>query len=510
MRPTPGSAGGGAPGARPPRGPRPGPRRRGSAARRRPGRRTRRPARAAPPRCWRPSRSGCAGPPGSGHVEQVHAQHQRLQRGVGHPAAGVAEDLGVAGLEAEHAQRVDPGVHAGHDGDAGVGDAVEPAEVKSAANSRLAVSRSSKSATVGRVSGRSAGALAGSRAGVRPPGCAAPRKSTSASAGRDQRADRGPGEDRVLLGDAGDLEQVGELVAAAAAAADLAHGRAGRPARRSSGAARSWSAPRCRPACRPSGPRRPARWPAPWSRSSVLASTAAFTGASASPKPNPPSSSGSVGRRGGRGWSAPTGSSARTPTAASSHAARGDHPGGQRAGQVAADHGPDRQRDQEPHQHQGGQQLGVAVDGGAGEDRDVDQGRDQRGADEEADRAARPRPAYGAARRGGTSGASARRRCTTKATAATAAPSEVPAPCGRRTPATRGPRWRRRGSPRPARRASSSAPARSASRSAAPPAAQVDQRRGPRSGSGPRAAPRPRSPPTPIGVSQRPSPDEAG
>ena len=48
----------------------------------------------------------------------------------GDPAAGVAEDLGVAGLEAEHPQRVDPGVHAGDDRDAGVRDAVEAAEVE--------------------------------------------------------------------------------------------------------------------------------------------------------------------------------------------------------------------------------------------------------------------------------------------------------------------------------------------------------------------------------------------
>ena len=60
-------------------------------------------------------------------AEQVHAEDERLE-GVGvDPAAGVAEDLGVAGREAEQPQRVDPRVHAGDDGDAGVGDAVEPA-----------------------------------------------------------------------------------------------------------------------------------------------------------------------------------------------------------------------------------------------------------------------------------------------------------------------------------------------------------------------------------------------
>ena len=64
------------------------------------------------------------------HAEQVDAEHQRLEGGGGHPAARVAEDLGVAGLEAEHPQRVDPRVHAGHDGDAGVGHAVEAAQVE--------------------------------------------------------------------------------------------------------------------------------------------------------------------------------------------------------------------------------------------------------------------------------------------------------------------------------------------------------------------------------------------
>jgi len=61
-------------------------------------------------------------------AEQVHAEHQRLQGGVGDPAAGVAEDLGVAVHEPEHPQRVDPRVHAGHQRDPGVGDAVEAAE----------------------------------------------------------------------------------------------------------------------------------------------------------------------------------------------------------------------------------------------------------------------------------------------------------------------------------------------------------------------------------------------
>ena len=44
------------------------------------------------------------------------AEHQRPQHVVGHPGAGVAQDLGVAGLQPEHPQRVDPGVHAGQHG----------------------------------------------------------------------------------------------------------------------------------------------------------------------------------------------------------------------------------------------------------------------------------------------------------------------------------------------------------------------------------------------------------
>ena len=64
------------------------------------------------------------------YAEQVDAEHQRLERGLGDPATRVAEDLGVARLQAEHPQRVDPGVHAGHDRHARVGDAVEPAELE--------------------------------------------------------------------------------------------------------------------------------------------------------------------------------------------------------------------------------------------------------------------------------------------------------------------------------------------------------------------------------------------
>ena len=59
-------------------------------------------------------------------AEQVHPENDRLQGGVGDAAAGVAEDLGVTRRQADHPQRVDPGVHAGHHRDARVGDPVEP------------------------------------------------------------------------------------------------------------------------------------------------------------------------------------------------------------------------------------------------------------------------------------------------------------------------------------------------------------------------------------------------
>ena len=78
-------------------------------------------------------------------VEQVHAEDEGLERGRGHATAGVAEDLGVTGGEAEHAERVDARVHAGHDGDAAVGDAVEAAERERLGEAAFAARRSSNS-----------------------------------------------------------------------------------------------------------------------------------------------------------------------------------------------------------------------------------------------------------------------------------------------------------------------------------------------------------------------------
>jgi len=64
------------------------------------------------------------------HVEQVGAEDEGLHRGDRDAATRVPEDLGVAGLEAEHAQRVDAAVHARHDGHSRAGDAVEPGELE--------------------------------------------------------------------------------------------------------------------------------------------------------------------------------------------------------------------------------------------------------------------------------------------------------------------------------------------------------------------------------------------
>jgi hypothetical protein len=63
-------------------------------------------------------------------TEQVHAEHQGLECGARDPAPRVAEDLGVAMVQSEHAQRIDPRVHAGDDRHAGVCHTVEAAEIE--------------------------------------------------------------------------------------------------------------------------------------------------------------------------------------------------------------------------------------------------------------------------------------------------------------------------------------------------------------------------------------------
>ena len=60
----------------------------------------------------------------------MHAEDEGLERLLGHPAPGVAEDLGVARLQPDHGQGSDPGVHAGDDRDPRVGDAVEAGHVE--------------------------------------------------------------------------------------------------------------------------------------------------------------------------------------------------------------------------------------------------------------------------------------------------------------------------------------------------------------------------------------------
>ena len=50
-------------------------------------------------------------------AEQVRREHERAQHVVGDAGAGVAEDLRVARLEAEHSQRLDARVHAREDGE---------------------------------------------------------------------------------------------------------------------------------------------------------------------------------------------------------------------------------------------------------------------------------------------------------------------------------------------------------------------------------------------------------
>lgn len=64
------------------------------------------------------------------YAEQVHAEDQRFERLRGDAPAGVAEDLGVAVLQAEHGERVDPRVHAGDHRDPGVCHAVEATELE--------------------------------------------------------------------------------------------------------------------------------------------------------------------------------------------------------------------------------------------------------------------------------------------------------------------------------------------------------------------------------------------
>ena len=106
----------------------------------------------------------------------------------------------------------------------------------------------------------------------------------------------------------------------------------------------------------------------------------------------------------------------------------------------------------------------------------------------------------------GTSGWSARRRCSAKATAASDRAEEVPPAPGRRRPRPWGRRWRRRGSRRRGRAASSSAPTRSASTSTRGPSRAGRAAGAARTSTRRAAGPAPPIVIAPIGVSQRPSP----
>ena len=333
---------------------------------------------------------------------------------------------------------------------------------------------------------------------------AAPRNSSSASTPATTAQTAAPRKTVCSWAMPACLQQVAVGRAHLRLAADLASRSGGRPARRSSGAARSWSAPRCRRASRPSGRPRPSRSATPCTSGSVAASTAALTGASASPKPKPQITSATLDDGSCR-VSRPQRDISAKPTADSAMPTAVTSPGAAGADQVAADERADRQRDQEPDQHQRGHQLASRpVDGGPGEDRDVDERGDQGRADEEADhdRAPGRRTTQRAAR-----DAAAPRRgagAATNATARLRRAEEVPeALVGEDL---------HLGSA--VAKARITPPSASASRQA--PAGRPPGRCGPsragrpaaasRSRSAPRTAPGRPSPPTPTGVSQRPSP----
>ena len=120
----------------------------------------------------------------------------------------------------------------------------------------------------------------------------------------------------------------------------------------------------------------------PWTASAVWASRAALTGAIASPKPRPPSTSDRVSTWWSREWASHV-DMCQNATALITIARHVSDRGRDLAEQPAAEHRADRQRDQEAYEHQGRVELRVAVDRQPGEERDVDERCDQRGADEE-------------------------------------------------------------------------------------------------------------------------------
>ena len=168
---------------------------------------------------------------------------------------------------------------------------------------------------------------------------------------------------------------------------------------------------------------------------------------------------------------------------------------------------PDRQRDQQAHQHQRGDELGVGVDGEPGEDRDVHQGRDQRRPDEEADRAARPRPASRANEPCGHQRVRADPVVPARTPAAASAePASSQGPAGEKTETSRVGGGEGQDHPGQARRRAGPRRAGRPRRASRAPGAHVDQRRPGGAAGAPRA---PRAAPSrasPTGVSQRESP----
>ena len=286
--------------------------------------------------------------------------------------------------------------------------------------------------------------------------------------------------------------------------------RAGRPARRSSAAARSWSAPRCRRACRPSGRPRRSALATPCTASSVLASSGGVDRGEREPEAE---AAEHQRRRSAtacvEAGQAPAASSSTKPTAASTIPAAVTTPARQRCGSGSRRaRAPTGSATRKPHQHQRGDQLGVGVDRGPGEDRDVDQRGDQRRADEEADQQRAPGRAYARSaprghQRGRRRGAGAARTRPRRAPPTEQVPA---APVGEDL-RPRGRRWRRPGSRRPARAASSSAPTQvGLARATAPqPRRSTSGRRAVRQRTTKQQRQR-RIAASPTGVSQRPSP----
>ncbi len=121
-------------------------------------------------------------------------------------------------------------------------------------------------------------------------------------------------------------------------------------------------------------------WTSPW----VAASSAALTGGIASPMPVPTISSGAVAQGLCR-VSRPHRAIRANPMPASAIPAAATTPAGARCVHQPPTTAPSGSPTRKPDEHERGQQLGLAVDRDPSEDRDVDQGGDQRAAGEEAD-----------------------------------------------------------------------------------------------------------------------------